>query len=80
MASPSSKDSNGIRTQRTEAIAGAITPEMRRVAEREGLTPELVREEVGRGRLVIPANVVHLGQTLDPMGIGTVATVKVNAN
>lgn len=80
MDTPTNQVDKAIHTQRTEAIAGTITPEMMRVAEREGLTPELVREEVGRGRLVIPANVVHLGQTLDPMGIGTVATVKVNAN
>ncbi len=33
---------------------------MRRVAERESVTAEFVREEVARGRLVIPANVRHL--------------------
>lgn len=69
-----------VRTQRTAAIAGEITPEMKRVAEREALTPEIIRAEVARGRLVIPANTLHLAQALDPMGIGTVATVKVNAN
>ena len=69
-----------VRTQRTAASAGEITPEMKRVAEREALTPEIIRAEVARGRLVIPANTLHLAQALDPMGIGTVATVKVNAN
>jgi len=60
------------------ARAGQITREMRRVAEREELDPELVRQEVARGRLVIPANINH--KNLDPVGIGKVATVKINAN
>ena len=51
MDTPTNQVDNAIRTQRTEAIAGTITPEMVRVAEREGLPPELVRDEVGRGRL-----------------------------
>lgn len=74
------RNNETVRTQRTAAIAGEITPEMKRVAEREALTPEIVRAEVARGRLVIPANTLHLDSSLDPMGIGTVATVKVNAN
>lgn len=47
-------------TQLEAARAGAITPEMRRVAERECVTPETIRAEVARGRLVIPANRRHL--------------------
>jgi phosphomethylpyrimidine synthase len=50
------------------------------VAEREGIAPELVRDEVARGRLVIPANHRHLAGILEPMGIGKVARVKINAN
>ena len=42
------------------ARRGEITDAMRFVAEREGLDPELVRDEVARGRLVIPANIDHL--------------------
>ncbi len=60
------------------ARQGVVSPEMRRVAEREGVEPELIRQEVARGRLVIPANIRHT--VLDPMGIGTVASVKINAN
>jgi phosphomethylpyrimidine synthase len=60
------------------ARKGVITPEMTYVAEREGLEPEMVRAEVARGRLIIPCNVNHA--SLEPMGIGTVATVKINAN
>src|SRR5262249_53317647 len=47
-------------TQLEFAKLGTITPEMRRVAQREGTTPEHIRDEVARGRLVIPANVRHL--------------------
>jgi phosphomethylpyrimidine synthase len=62
------------------ARQGTITGEMRRVAEREDLPVETVRAEVARGRLIIPANVRHLAGRLDPMGIGAVARVKINAN
>jgi hypothetical protein len=55
-----------------------VSPEMRRVAEREHLSPEAIGEEVAAGRMVIPANPRHA--TLDPMGIGLRARVKVNAN
>ena len=68
------------RTQMHHARQGVVTPQMRRVAEREGLPADLVCDEVARGRLVIPANVHHLAQRLDPMGIGAVAAVKINAN
>ena len=48
-------------TQLEHARLGTVTPEMRRVAEREPhLTPEQVRDEVAAGRMVIPANRVHL--------------------
>jgi phosphomethylpyrimidine synthase len=47
-------------TQLESARTGIVTPEMRRVAERENATPEFIRSEVARGRLVIPANKHHL--------------------
>src|SRR5512143_383244 len=47
-------------TQLESARNGIVTPEMRRVAAREGTAPDAIREEVARGRLVIPANVRHL--------------------
>jgi len=47
-------------TQLESARHGIVTPEMRRVAAREGVTPEAIRDEVARGRLVIPANARHL--------------------
>jgi phosphomethylpyrimidine synthase len=68
-------------TQLEHARLGVVTPEMRRVAEREGhLSPEHVRDEVATGRMVIPANRVHLGFGLDPMGIGRASHTKINAN
>src|SRR5205823_4984643 len=67
-------------TQIEAARQGVITPEMRFVAEREDLDPELIREEVARGRMVIPANTVHLQKRLEPMGIGIAAKCKINAN
>jgi phosphomethylpyrimidine synthase len=65
-------------TQMHYAREGSLTPEMRRVAERERVEPELIRDEVARGRMVIPANVNHV--SLDPMGIGINAVCKINAN
>ena len=67
-------------TQLQYAAAGEITPQMARVAEREELDPETVRAEIASGRLIIPANHNHLAGQLDPMGIGAVARVKINAN
>ena len=67
-------------TQMHFARTGEITDAMRYVAQREELDPELVRAEAAKGRLVIPANVNHLRGRLEPMAIGTVARVKINAN
>jgi phosphomethylpyrimidine synthase len=67
-------------TQLESAREGVITPEMEFVAQREGLAPELIRREVARGRLVIPANKVHLQKRLEPMGIGVATKTKINAN
>ncbi|MCB9832842.1 MAG: phosphomethylpyrimidine synthase ThiC [Planctomycetes bacterium] len=68
-------------TQLEFARLGLVTPEMRRVAEREPhLDAEQVRDEVAAGRMVIPANKVHLGYRLDPMAIGRASKTKINAN
>src|SRR5881392_3632815 len=67
-------------TQLLAARAGQMTQEMEFVAKREGLAPEVIREEVAAGRMVIPANKVHLAGRLEPMGIGIAACCKVNAN
>jgi len=67
-------------TQLLAARSGDITPEMEFVAKRENLTPELIRDEVAAGRMVIPANKIHLAGRLEPMCIGVAATCKINAN
>jgi phosphomethylpyrimidine synthase len=60
------------------ARRGVITEEMAYVAEREQLAPELVRDEIARGRLIIPANIKH--PELEPMCIGIASKCKINAN
>ncbi|MCG3715072.1 phosphomethylpyrimidine synthase ThiC, partial [Aliarcobacter butzleri] len=67
-----------IRTQMYYAKQGIITPDMEYVAKVEKLDPELVRAEIERGRLIIPANVNH--KHLVPMSIGIASSCKINAN
>ena len=67
-------------TQIDQARKGQITPEMEHVARREAIEPEVVRAEVARGRMVIPANKEHIRLGLEPMGIGKKAKCKINAN
>ncbi|MFC8382635.1 phosphomethylpyrimidine synthase ThiC [Nocardia sp. NPDC057272] len=69
---------DGPPTQLAWARQGIITPEMRFIAAREGVSPELVREEVALGRAVIPAN--HNHPELEPTIIGKKFLVKINAN
>ncbi len=65
-------------TQMHYARRGEITPEMEFIAIREGVTPEHVRDEVARGRAIIPANINH--PETEPMIIGRPFLVKINAN
>jgi phosphomethylpyrimidine synthase len=67
-------------TQLEAARQGIVTNEMRFVASREDLDAELIRDEVARGRMVIPANTVHLTKKLEPMAIGVASLCKINAN
>jgi phosphomethylpyrimidine synthase len=67
-----------IRTQLFYARQGRITGEMEYVAKRERLAPELIRSEVARGRMIIPANINHTN--LEPMAIGVASRCKINAN
>src|SRR5450432_2075689 len=60
------------------ARKGLITEEMLYVAEREKLKPEVVRDEVAAGRMIIPANINH--PELEPMAIGVESLCKINAN
>jgi phosphomethylpyrimidine synthase len=65
-------------TQMHYARKGVVTEEMAYVASVERLDAELVRAEIARGRMIIPANVMH--PELAPMCIGVASKCKINAN
>ncbi|MDA0328663.1 MAG: phosphomethylpyrimidine synthase ThiC [Gemmatimonadetes bacterium] len=69
---------SGAVTQMAYARRGEVTPEMEFVAIREAMAPEFVRDEVARGRAIIPANINH--PEIEPMIIGRNFKVKINAN
>jgi phosphomethylpyrimidine synthase len=69
------------KTQLEEARSGVVTPQMKHVATREPhLSAEQIRVEVATGRMIIPANKVHLKYKLEPMAIGRASLTKINAN
>ena len=67
-----------VRTQMHYARRGIVTEEMDYIGKRENLPPETIRDEVARGRMIIPANIRH--SNLEPMCIGVAARCKVNSN
>ncbi len=68
-------------TQLEYARAGTITPQMEAVAKIEKhLTAEQIRQEIAAGRMILPANKVHLKHRLKPMVIGRASLTKINAN
>ena len=72
------RQNDAVRTQMHYARQGVITEEMQYIAQRENLAPELVRSEVARGRMIIPANIHHTN--LEPMCIGVASKCKINSN
>ncbi|HMK21302.1 MAG TPA: phosphomethylpyrimidine synthase ThiC, partial [Terriglobales bacterium] len=78
LAQRKARNQDGNFSQMHYARQGLVTEEMVYVAEREKIAPELVRDEVARGRLIIPANINH--PELEPMGIGVATLCKINAN
>jgi phosphomethylpyrimidine synthase len=78
LAKRKAENQDGNFSQLHYARQGLVTEEMIYVAEREKLTPRLIRDEVARGRLIIPANVNH--PELEPMCIGVASLCKINAN
>ena len=72
------RENDRIRTQMYYARKGMVTGEMEYVARRENLSPELIRSEVARGRMIIPANIHHA--SLEPMCIGIASKCKINSN
>jgi phosphomethylpyrimidine synthase len=73
-----SRKQDPIRTQMYYARKGQITGEMEYVARREKLPAAAIRDEVARGRMIIPANIHHA--SLEPMCIGVASTCKINSN
>lgn len=65
-------------TQLELARKGNISPQMKWVADKEGLETEFIRQGMAQGTIVIPANIRH--SNLDPVGIGKGLCTKVNAN
>src|SRR3954469_21102842 len=78
IAKRKSENTDGNFSQMRYARRGAVTEEMQYIARREEVAPELVRDEVARGRMIIPANINH--PELEPMAIGVESLCKINAN
>ena len=78
IAKRKSHNTDGNFSQMRYARQGVVTEEMHYVAQREKIAPELVRDEVARGRMIIPANINH--PELEPMAIGVESLCKINAN
>src|ERR1035438_7770378 len=72
------RSSDAIRTQMHYARKGLITEEMEYIARIEKISAELIRTEVARGRMIIPANIRHTN--LEPMAIGVESKCKINSN
>lgn len=66
------------KTQMHYARRGELTKQMSYVAKIEGVSENLVMDEVAKGSIIIPANVNHIN--LKPMGIGRKLKTKINAN
>jgi len=67
-------------TQLQTSKTATISDEVKLVAQTENVDADLVQRELAAGRLIIPANRLHLKTNLKPIGIGRVLTTKVNAN
>src|SRR3954453_20506283 len=72
------QNTDGNFSQMRYARRGVITDEMVYIARKEKITPDLVRDEVARGRMIIPANINH--PELEPMAIRIASLCKINSN
>ncbi len=66
------------KTQMEAARKGIVTPEMRTVAEKEGIAEDVLRQRIAEGTIVIPCNVNH--RSISPEGIGRGLRTKINVN
>src|SRR6202795_4580207 len=78
LAKRKAENKDGNFSQMHYARQGAMTDEMKYIAHREKITPELVRDEVARGRMIIPANINQ--PELQPIAIGVESLCQINAN
>src|SRR5882757_8184096 len=78
LAQRRNENTDGNFSQMHYARRGELTQEMTYIALKEKIAPELVRDEVARGRMIIPANIHH--PELEPMAIGVASLCKINAN
>src|SRR3954470_12937131 len=78
LAKRRAENTDGNFSQMHYARQGVITEEMNYIAHREKISSELVRDEVARGRMIIPANINH--PELEPMCIGVASLCKINSN
>src|SRR6202142_2758813 len=78
LAKRKAENTDGNFSQMHYARRSVITDEMSFIAHKEKITPELVRDEVARGRMIIPANINH--PELEPMAIGVASLCKINSN
>ena len=67
-------------TQLQIARADEISDEMKTAAKKENISAEIIMAEIAAGRLVIPANRIHLADNLEPIAIGRAVSIKINAN
>ena len=65
-------------TQMEAAKRGIITPEMQTVAEKEHLSPEIIRQRVAEGSVAIPANIRHTSLSAEGIGMGLKTKINVN--
>ena len=67
-----------MKTQIESAQEGIITDQIKKVAEDENFTPEVIRDRVASGEIVIPNNPKRINQKV--VGIGRGLRTKVNAS
>ena len=65
-------------TQMDAAKRGIITPQMQTVAEKENLSPEIIRQRVAEGSVAIPANIRHTSLSAEGIGMGLKTKINVN--
>mgnify|MGYP000871826998 FL=1 len=66
------------KTQMEAAKKGILTDQMKRVAEKEYMDPQLLMERVAQGKIAIPANVNHKSLLAEGVGLGLSTKINVN--